>query len=457
MSELEYRVFASALAEDIRSRSFCHGAAKKWGSLPCWNFIRIRFTFLLMDSSGSTADSLSEPLLRRTPSNHTSSSTSQSGRVVGREMGQSSNQHEASGCCGDNPSKGDYNLIVHEDDVLNDSIMHEENNDNGCNDEEHQGDHEQQVTSTLLPIVRNAVEDDHPEEEDLATIVTPFRCQRFLYKTLLPDHKWTFCGINLVDGAPALKLIKFVLLTAIIMVSMHWLVRRMDWEHNELALQDLYMYESGQIVMDAIVFFAVGRLWKQRGVDHLAWIGWCLLANLYSSYITNFAFLRHSFTLYEIHCKWPWQLWLFIGLVLPVIVVVILLHVHRAVQDQVFCSKVMELILTLVVFLFPLLPSKYFHLHHWFTGWLIGMHCNFDVWWSCAAMAWCWGCYINGIAVYGRDPVLTCGYAYWLSEHMHCPYLECYQWELENATAENDTHPMDPSDWRNCSADGYHP
>ena len=79
-------------------------------------------------------------------------------------------------------------------------------------------------------------------------------------------------------------------------------------------------------------------------------------------------------------------------------------------------------------------------------------------------MAWCWGLYINGIAAYGRDPLLTCGYAYWLSTDLRCPYVQCYLDALEdaamqNGTVSNSTHvkPMIPPDWRNCSADSYHP
>lgn len=46
----------------------------------------------------------------------------------------------------------------------------------------------------------------------------------------------------------------------------------------------------------------------------------------------------------------------------------------------------------MVIFFFmaPVMTSSYFHFHHWFAGWLIGMHANFDVWWSRAAMAYCW-------------------------------------------------------------------
>lgn len=73
-------------------------------------------------------------------------------------------------------------------------------------------------------------------------------------------------------------------------------------------------------------------------------------------------------------------------------------------------------------------------------------------------MAWCWGMYINGIAVYGRDPVLTCDYTYFLSLDNRCPYMACYLEALENKndTISNVTEMM-AADWRNCSAAGFHP
>ena len=77
--------------------------------------------------------------------------------------------------------------------------------------------------------------------------------------------------------------------------------------------------------------------------------------------------------------------------------------------------------------------------------------------WSQLAMAWCWGMYVNGIAVYGRDPVLTCEYAYFLTLDNRCPYISCY---LEGLKDVNNTKikEMVPVDWRNCSAtDDFHP
>jgi hypothetical protein len=293
-----------------------------------------------------------------------------------------------------------------------------------------------------------------------------------LHTTLLPDDTielWkdtttttTTSTIRLTDSPAVVKFFKFLAVTTLFIVCVYHIVRWLSWEHNDqLSLLDLYMYESVLILQDALVYFVVGRLYKQQGVDHLAWMGWCVAANVFSTLLTRFRFLQHSFTLYEVHCRWPWQLWVFVLLLTPLVVGIILLHVQRAVREQVFFVKLTELLLAVIFFLVPYLPSKYLHIHHWFVGWLIGMHCNFDVWWSRAALAWCWGVYINGIAVYGRDPVLTCGYSYWLSEHMQCPYLDCYtegimeQWN--NDTTTNPVDPMIPPDWRNCSADSYHP
>lgn len=72
------------------------------------------------------------------------------------------------------------------------------------------------------------------------------------------------------------------------------------------------------------------------------------------------------------------------------------------------------------------------------------------------------GMYINGIAVYGRDPILTCEYAYFLTIDNSCPYINCYLEALADMeqNPQNATHvvqEMDPVDWRNCSATGYHP
>jgi hypothetical protein len=283
---------------------------------------------------------------------------------------------------------------------------------------------------------------------------------------LLPDDRFTVFGIRFLDGVVAVKLLKFLAFTLLGIVSMFHIVRWMDWEHDaKYTVSDMITYELSLIIQDAVLFFIVGRLYILPSVDHLAWIGVAFAANIYSSYITSFSFLQYSATLYEMHCTWPLELWAFTCVAVPIVVAVVVLHVLQAVRTGVWLMKVIEITVTFFLLMGPLLTSPYFHLHHWFAGFFFGMHFNFDVWWSRAVMAWCWGCYINGIAVYGRDPVLTCGYAYFLTVSQHCPYVTCYLQALAHPTYHNDTHnhtvvdvaPMGTPDWRNCSADAYHP
>lgn len=303
----------------------------------------------------------------------------------------------------------------------------------------------------------DAQTNDDDEDEVVEPTIEPYlQWDRLLNRSFLPDDQCSVAGIRLLDGPTVVKLLKFLALTCLGIVLMFYMIRWLDWENDgNLTLGNVWVYESNLIAADAVVFFFVGRLHLQRGVDHWAWILCALLANVYSSYITSFDFLQHSFTLYEAHCTWPAALWIFVAFAAILIVAVILQHVRYAVTNGLLAQKVIELLLAVTVFLVPLMTSPYFHLHHWFAGWLIGMHCNFDVWWSRAVMAWCWGAYINGIAVYGRDPVLTCGYSLYLSASQWCSYMECYIDginEFINGTNTTVVAPMLPPDWRECQA-----
>ena len=238
-----------------------------------------------------------------------------------------------------------------------------------------------------------------------------------------------------------------------------------NWEHKgSFTLERFWTYESTQVISDTVVFYTVARLWQQRGVDHVAWIFTLTASNIFMSSLPNFKFLQVSFTLYDIHCRWSWKIWVFIGTLLPLIVTLVWLHVRYAVRHECFVRKLLELVLATAVWMVPNVMSPYFHFHHWFAGWWIGMHANFDTWWSRATLAWCWGLYVNGIAAYGRDPVLTCGYTLFLAEQNRCPFLDCYLDGIQTPHNDDDVFhnettvtPMVKPNWRNCSADAYHP
>jgi hypothetical protein len=288
---------------------------------------------------------------------------------------------------------------------------------------------------------------------------------------------------NIDLPSATVKLLKFLALTFLGIFGLHWMVSHRT-NHRDLYLRvwHLWVFQGNLIVRDTIVFFWVGRLWRrqQRGVDHLSWILVVVLSNVYLESQHYVSFLRHSATLFEIHCVWTWQLWVFVVLgILPVVIAVAVAHVIRAVREQRLGIQLAEIALSAAFFLAPVVSSPYFHFHHWFAGWLIGMHCNVDVWWSRAAMAWCWGMYINGIAVYGRDPVLMCEYAEFLTKDQRCPFATSCDvsssfpnsssvvegwsglvegWSgLVSPLYADDDMPPPAVDWRNCSSNGYHP
>lgn len=276
-------------------------------------------------------------------------------------------------------------------------------------------------------------------------------------KTLFPDDAVVLWRrVVLIEHTIVVKLLKFVILTYLSLVMMFHVVRYFDWEHDRnLHLNDLWTYESNSILADIFIFYFVSRLYQRRGTDSLEFVGTLLLANWYGSVVTDFKMFRHSFTLYEMHCRWPLSLFVFCLLAIPLLIVIVILHVRHWLQNGALVARTVEWLCCVLFILLPYATSPYFHLHHWFAGWFIGMIFSIDQWWSRLPLAWCWGLYVNGIAVYGRDPVLTCGYSYYMSETQRCPYLKCY---VEGVQEHNHTvHEMNPPDWRNCSADAYHP
>ncbi|KAL3919277.1 MAG: hypothetical protein SGILL_003834, partial [Bacillariaceae sp.] len=281
--------------------------------------------------------------------------------------------------------------------------------------------------------------------------------------TFLPDKALSFRGVPILEGSFTVKLLKFILWTFLLVAVMHVIVGKLfDDRDRSLKLWHIWVFDGELMVRDMVVFFLVGRMWRQQGVDHLAFVGTALAANVYFEMQNFIPFLQHSVTLYQMHCIWPWTLWVFVLVLIPSIGALVAAHVIRAYRKRVLVMKLAEITLCFFFFVAPLLPSNYFHLHHWYAGWLLGMHANFDVWWSRFAMAWCWGMYINGIAVYGRDPVLTCEYAYFLTIDNHCPYVNCYLEALEEMKKHPQNHTehvveMVPIDWMNCSAEGFVP
>lgn len=243
------------------------------------------------------------------------------------------------------------------------------------------------------------------------------------------DGPWTFppTGTILLDSA-SVKAFKFFLVSAVALLAVHAYVRAVgDKRDVTYGIREMILYDGGHISLDLLVFFVVGRLHRQAAVDTLAWVGPAFgSAALQSAVATRVHALQHSITPYEVRCSWPWQMWTLLGLGgVPFFGAVFASHVAGAAGRGVAAQKLVELLAGLAVFVGPplALGGSLFHLHHWYYGWLFGMHCNLNVWWSRLTMAVLFGVYLNGIAIFGRDPIMTCAVTLYQSQNQQCPYL----------------------------------
>jgi hypothetical protein len=213
------------------------------------------------------------------------------------------------------------------------------------------------------------------------------------------------------------------------------------------------------VALDIVVFFLVGRLYQRRGVDRL-WpqIIPMFMGLIYPSWSAELWFLRYSVSSYEIVCRWPWQLFAYAILAVGFGVWLVVLHIRGFQRRRIWVSRFLEVCVTCCIFLFPVMSHPNFHLHHWYFSWMVGMHANLENWWSQMVQAFLWGQYLNGIAVWGRDPILTCAYGYFVSTNIHCAYMQCFYDQHDDddddTSGTNTTgyKPFVEADWRNCSA-----
>jgi hypothetical protein len=278
-----------------------------------------------------------------------------------------------------------------------------------------------------------------------------------LQRTIVSDEAFEIRGIRILDGVQAVRFLKFVVVSFMGIILVHGFVAVMKWERDtDYTLSDMVLYDSSYIILDITSFYVVGRLFQKKGVDHLSFLLISFLGATYMAAEFKFKFLRYSVSLFEMHCLWPWKLWLFVAILIPLVAYIVIKHVQYAVERQLLVVKLVELTLTMLFCLVPVVSDPNFHFHHWYAGWLLGMHANFDTWWSRATMAWCWGMYMQGIGVWGRDPILTCAYSYYISTDENCPYMNCYMKPTDdNSTTPSGYQPLERPDWRNCS--GYIP
>jgi len=123
--------------------------------------------------------------------------------------------------------------------------------------------------------------------------------------------------------------------------------------------------------------------------------------------------------------------------------------VHSRHHRNVIRSRAVEFIILACLLILPYAQHDSFHLHHWFGMWWLGMQSNAPEIWARSFQAFCLGSYLNGIAVYGRDPILGCNYAFYRSTNLECEFMECYKGGNETEMEYDD---FVAPDWRTCNA-----
>jgi len=220
------------------------------------------------------------------------------------------------------------------------------------------------------------------------------------------------------------RLAKFCIISYINLLLLHKYIRWRNYEHDEsLTLEALHTYDFHSVALDLLVFFFVGRMYDRDGIDTLNFQLPVMFGGWFFSAMTEWDWARYNVSYYQIKCRWPTELFVFAGFTLFLCTLILMLHIKRGWDDGILVSRLIELTATFVVFCVPTATDPFYHFHHWFACWLVGMHANHKYWWSRATMALFWGVYLNGIAGYGRDSILGCKSAYYNSVQQKCGML----------------------------------
>jgi hypothetical protein len=232
-----------------------------------------------------------------------------------------------------------------------------------------------------------------------------------LCRNIIPDEwlsRLHMGRFKVIESIEVVRMIKFVWVSILSILSMHVCIRKIGWEHDEeYTIQDFISFDLGSVVLDTGIFAVISRVYQRDGVDRLSFLLPMIISIIYGSWSTEIWFLKNSITLHNLEHTWPWQLFLFAGIIIIIIFAVVGLHVSRSFRDGSLIQKFVEMSLLAILFILPGSMHEAFHLHHWASFWLLGMLFSRLDWWSQLSMAICWGQYLNGISVWGRDSILT--------------------------------------------------
>ena len=276
-----------------------------------------------------------------------------------------------------------------------------------------------------------------------------------LAKHALPDTA-------LLGELAPLAAVRFVrlLLTCLVLFTLtRTIVFALDLEHDRTyGIDAFFRYDVNEVILDLMFLFAAGGMWKKPAADQL---GFALLASTNAfmmSIMNQIPALQVSFGLYEMHCRWVFATWCFVAFFGCLSAALLRVHFkHFAETPGVARRAGLQLFVMFVMFWVPHLNDGDFHIHHWFYSWFLACQCNFDPWWSRATQAWFLGGYINGIAVYGRDPLLVCEAAFYraIPGNGNCGFMEMLDRCVLPGTNETVHVTVNTADWWTCTGD-YH-
>jgi hypothetical protein len=276
---------------------------------------------------------------------------------------------------------------------------------------------------------------------------------RALGRHALPDRGFEVVPLNVVRFARLLGVAALLLgLTRAVVVAL-------DLEHDSTYGVDAFLrYDVNEVVLDLLFLFVAGGMHARPAADELGFAAIAACNAFLMSVLNEIPALQHSFSLFEMHCRWTFGTWAILGCFACVSGRVLLLHYRfLASQPALLRRALVQLLAMFILFWGPHLTDGDFHIHHWFYSWFVACQCSFTPWWSRATQAWFLGGYLNGIAIYGRDPILVCEAAFYraMPGNGNCKFLEVASSCVLPGTNETIHVVEPPVDWWACTGD-YH-
>jgi hypothetical protein len=267
---------------------------------------------------------------------------------------------------------------------------------------------------------------------------------------LTPDCGYEIAPLHLVRFA------KLLITSLLLLCLTRTVVVGFGLEYDpDYGLDSFLTYDVNEVVLDLLFLYAAGGMYSKPAVDQAGFIAVAATNAFLLSIINQIPALQVSFSLFEMHCHWTLWTWFFLSCFGLVAVAVLVVHFRfLAAQPKVAKRAALQIVLMFAIFWGPHLRDGDFHIHHWFYSWFLACQCNFDPWWSRATQAWLLGGYLNGIAVYGRDPILVCEAAYYRSRNAGCAFAK----QLDHCRLPDNTTVQisaDVADWWSCTGD-YH-